>query len=543
MGAIGSKKREYKIGEKSSDSITDKKVIETVVCRDDDLEDGKMAEFEINDTNKVLLVKENGIYSAFGTKCPHYGAPLKNGVLINGKIRCPWHGACFNSKTGDIEDFPGLDSLPCYQVSVENGDVKVKAEVSALKNHKRVKEMSKYSHINPSTFVIIGGGAAAQVCTETLRQEGFNGKIILITKEKHLPYDRPKLSKALDTKASDLYLRNADFFKKADVSVMLETEVTSIDTSEKWVACNNGKLKVKYESLMIATGGQPIRMQIPGSDLKNIYYLRTPEDGKSIVKASAGKSVVIIGTSFIGMEVASYLMNKATSIHVIGRSPVPFAKVFGLDICNRIKQLFEEKGVVFHFEKDVVEFAGEDGLLTGIKFSSGECIRADVCVIGIGVKPATDYLKSSGISMNEKGLVMVDEFLKTNIDGIYACGDIVEFPLATYGNVRVNISHWQIAQAHGRVAALNMVGKVTALQSVPFFWCAMFGKNFRYAGYAENYDEVIIDGDVEKLEFVAYFISNSEVVAVCTANRDPEAAKFASRICQGEKILRNEIHT
>ncbi|GBM32218.1 Apoptosis-inducing factor 3 [Araneus ventricosus] len=543
MGALGSKRKEYRIGGDVGSKAVAEKFVEKVVCKDEEFQDGNMAEFELGEDGKILLVKENGTYSALGTKCTHYGAPLKNGVLIGGKIRCPWHGACFDSKTGDIEDFPGLDSLPCYEVTVTDGNVKVKAPLSSLKNHKRVKPMTKYSHANPTTYVVIGGGAAGLMCCETLRQEGFSGKIILISKESNPPYDRPKLSKALDSKPSALYLRNEEFYKTAEISLMLETNVTSIDTKERWIACNNGKLKVKYDSLMIATGGEPYKYDAPGSDLKNIFYLRTPEDGNLIAKESAGKPVVVIGSSFIGMEVASYLIGKATSITVIGRSDVPFATVFGKEIGARIKAMFEEKGVIFHSGKNIVKFVGSDGNLNAIELSSGETIAAEVCIIGIGVKPATEFLKDSGIAMNAKAQVIVNEMLETNIKGIFAGGDIIEFPLTSYDNVKANISHWQMALAHGRTGALNMLGKNTIFHSVPFFWSAMCGKNFRYAGYAPNFEEVIIKGDLEKLQFIAYYIKESKVAAVCTCNKDPEAARFASCMSLGETISKSQIES
>ncbi|KAF8793070.1 Apoptosis-inducing factor 3 like protein [Argiope bruennichi] len=543
MGALGSKRKEYRIGGDGSSKATPEKFVEKVVCKDEEFQDGNMAEFDLGEDGKILLVKENGTYSALGPKCTHYGAPLKNGVLIGGKIRCPWHGACFDSKTGDIEDFPGLDSLPCYEVTVTDGNVKVKAPLTSLKSHKRVKPMTKYSHANPTTYIVIGGGAAGLMCCETLRQEGFSGKIILISKESNPPYDRPKLSKALDSKPSALHLRNEEFYKTSDISLMLETNVTSIDTKERWIACNNGKLKVKYDRLMIATGGEPFKYDAPGSDLKNIFYLRTPEDGNLIAKESTGKPIVIVGTSFIGMEVASYLIGKATSITVIGRSDVPFAAVFGKEIGARIKAIFEEKGVIFHNGKNIVKFIGNEGNLNAIELSSGEIISAEVCIIGIGVKPATEFLKDSGIAVNVKGQVIVNEMLETNIKGIFAGGDIIEFPLASYENVKANISHWQMALAHGRTAALNMLGKNTVFHSVPFFWSAMCGKNFRYAGYAPNFDEVIIKGDLEKLQFIAYYIKEAKVAAVCTCNKDPEAARFASCMSLGETILKSQIES
>lgn len=540
MGGVSSKKKEYKV-ESVSPVCNDSEnyIIEKVVCGENDLQDGDMQEFDIGQEGKVLLVKENGVISALGTKCTHYGAPLIKGVLSNGQLRCPWHGACFNSVTGDIEDFPGLDSLPCYSVNVEHGQVKVRAPVEMLKSNKRRKELVRSVPTNANTFVVIGGGGAAQTCVETLRQEGFTGKLILITREKHLPYDRPKLSKALDAKAEDLYLRNQDFFKCADITVMLETTATGVDSSEKSIVCNDGK-KIKYDSLMIATGGQPLTLEIPGSDMKNVCLLRTPEDGNYIAANAVGKAVVIIGSSFIGMEVASYLSSKARSINIIARGDVPFSPVFGEKIGLKIKMMFEEKGVIFHSNASVTQFTGNDGVLTGVELSSGDILPADLCVVGIGVKPNTGFLEGSGISMNERGHVIVDEHLMTNIDGVYACGDIVEFPLATFNGRRVNISHWQMAESHGHTAAFNMLGKKKPLHTVPFFWSMMFGKSFRYAGYGVGYDDIVIQGNVDELKFTAYFCVKDDVVAVCTINNDPIAAQFASYLLAGKTLSKDD---
>ncbi|XP_067121328.1 apoptosis-inducing factor 3 isoform X2 [Centruroides vittatus] len=481
MGTSASKKKGGELNEgvycSKPDSGAAEDVVEVTVCREDDLENGEMKVYELGQQGSVLLVKEDGTFSALGTKCTHYNAPLIKGVLSNGKIRCPWHGACFNSKTGDIEDFPGLDSLPCYRVRVDGGEVKVSASSHEVGKNKRVKPTSKRTVDDKRTFIVIGGGGAGQTCVETLRQEGFTGRLILISKEPNRPYDRPKLSKALSAKAEDLALRSPDYYQSADIELWLNREVTSIETEKRLLTCSDGT-SIQYDAIMIATGGRP--RTLDNVDLKNIHYLRSVEDANVIAEKSRKKNVVILGTSFIGMEVAAYLADKANSISIIGSSTVPFLNVLGEDIGKGLQKLLEEHEIKFYNGNGIVEFVGNKGILTEVVLKTGEHIPADICVIGIGVLPSTEFLENTNIKLNSSKQIIVDEYMKTNVDGIFAGGDIVEFPL-TVMDARVNIGHWQLAMAHGRCAALNMLNKNEKLLTVPFFWSMLFGKSVRYA--------------------------------------------------------------
>ncbi|CAG9839946.1 unnamed protein product [Diabrotica balteata] len=228
---------------------TSAEFVEGVVCKVSDIQENELKTFLLGN-GEVLLVKQNNVISALGSKCTHYGAPLAKGALGNGRIRCPWHGACFKISTGDIEEFPGLDSLPCYQVTIEGKNVKVRAKKSDLISNKRIKPMGGKLGTTEDSIVIIGGGPAAETCAETLRQEKFGGSIIMICKENFVPYDRVRLSKdmALDIKTA--VFRNEDFYQTYNINVLKGIDATKVDTEKKIVSLRNNT-KVPYTKLFI----------------------------------------------------------------------------------------------------------------------------------------------------------------------------------------------------------------------------------------------------------------------------------------------------
>ncbi|XP_056602552.1 apoptosis-inducing factor 3 isoform X1 [Triplophysa dalaica] len=520
--------------------------IEASVCHVRDLENGQMREVDLG-TGRALLIKEHGEFLAMGHKCPHYGAPLVKGVLSKGRVRCPWHGACFNITTGDIEDYPGLDSLPTFQVRVEKEKVIIRANKQALQTQRRTKAMSKCSAVINSCngfshVLIIGSGPAGLVCAETLRQEGFTDRIVMCTMDKHPPYDRPKLSKSLESTAEQLQMRSAEFFQMHDIEVQLEKEVVSVDVRSKTVLFRDG-FKMEYRKLLIATGSRPKPLSYKGQDVGNVFYLRTPEEANSIAALASNKNAVIVGTSFIGMEVAAALTDKAHSVSVIGIEAVPFRKALGEKVGKVLMKLFELNRVKFYMLNEVWEMRGQNGQLKEVVLKSGKVLRADVCVIGIGSGPATAFLKQSGIHMDSKGFIPVNKTMQTNMDGVFAGGDVVTFPLALRSNKKVNIPHWQMAHVHGRVAALSMMGKATDIKAVPYFWTAMFGKSIRYAGYGDGFDDVVIQGDLEELKFVAFYTKSEEVVSVASMNYDPIVSRVAEVFGSGKTIRKRDVET
>ncbi|XP_064227957.1 apoptosis-inducing factor 3 isoform X8 [Aotus nancymaae] len=424
--------------------------VEAAVCHVKDLENGQMREVELG-WGKVLLVKDNGEFHALGHKCPHYGAPLVKGVLSRGRVRCPWHGACFNISTGDLEDFPGLDSLHKFQVKIEKEKVYVRASKQALQLQRRTKVMAKC--ISPSAgysgstnVLIVGAGAAGLVCAETLRQEGFSDRIVLCTLDRHLPYDRPKLSKSLDTQPEQLALRPKEFFRAYGIEVLTEAQVVTVDVRNKKVVFKDG-FKLEYSKLLLAPGSSPKTLSCKGKEVENVFTIRTPEDANRVVRLARGRNVVVVGAGFLGMEVAAYLTEKAHSVSVVELEETPFRRFLGERVGRALMKMFENNRVKFYMQTEVSELRAQEGKLKEVVLKSSKVVRADVCVVGIGAVPATGFLRQSGIGLDSRGFIPVNKMMQTNVPGVFAAGDAVTFPLAWRNNRRVNIPHWQMAHA------------------------------------------------------------------------------------------------
>eukprot|EP00731_Ephydatia_muelleri_P011006 Em0005g1592a len=504
--------------------------VTAVVAKTGDFKDNEMREVDVGGT-KVLLIKQNGVFSAIGSKCTHYAAPLVKGCLGQGRVRCPWHGACFNIKTGDIEDFPGLDGLQTYKVVVEGEDVVVKADKKSLESHKRTGICPFAPKDGEKTFLIIGGGPAGLECAETLRREGFKGKVILASRENVLPYDRPKLSKAMSVTAESIALRAKEFYSTNGIDLRLGKEATKLNLEERKVTFADGE-SLSYDSLLLATGSKPFVLPVAGFDLQNVLVLREPSQANEIAREATGKRVIVIGTSFIGMEATAYLAGKAAKITCVDMISAPFVRVLGEKIGAMVQKMFEEKGVEFRLGSGVKELKGTDGKFSSVVLSSGETLEGDLCVAGVGVVPATAFLKDSGLSMTKMGHIIVDKHLKAAA-GVYAAGDVAQFPLPLVAH-DTNIGHWQVAHKHGNVAALNMLGKETSFDSIPFFWTVLFNKSLRYCGHALKWDEIIYNGSVDERKFVAYYVKDDKVLAVCSLDSDPAVAQAAELMYQSK---------
>ncbi|XP_010619075.1 apoptosis-inducing factor 3 isoform X1 [Fukomys damarensis] len=518
--------------------------VEAAVCHVKDLENGQMREVELG-WGKVLLVKDGGEFHTLGHKCPHYGAPLVKGVLSRGRVRCPWHGACFNVSTGDLEDFPGLDSLHKFQVKIEKEKVYVRASKQALQLQRRTKVMAKCispsaGHSGSTNVLIVGAGAAGLVCAETLRQEGFSDRIVLCTLDRHLPYDRPKLSKSLDAQSDQLALRPKEFFRAYGIEVLTEAQVVTVDVRNKKVVFKDG-FKLEYSKLLLAPGSSPKTLSCKGKEVENVFTIRTPEDANRVVRLARGRNAVIVGAGFLGMEVAAYLTEKAHSVSVVELEETPFRRFLGERVGRALMKMFENNRVKFYMQTEVSELRAQEGKLKEVVLKSSKVVRADVCVVGIGAVPATGFLRQSGIGLDSRGFIPVNKMMQTNVPGVFAAGDAVTFPLAWRNNRKVNIPHWQMAHAQGRVAAQNMLAQEAEINTVPYLWTAMFGKSLRYAGYGEGFDDVIIQGDLEELKFVAFYTKGDEVIAVASMNYDPIVSKVAEVLASGRAIRKREV--
>ncbi|TMS07628.1 Apoptosis-inducing factor 3 [Larimichthys crocea] len=526
----------FDLEEKQMDQRGEQEEVTGMVCQEDDLKDGQMKEVTVED-KKVLLVRTQGQYSAVGSQCSHYSAPLIKGTLVGDRVRCPFHGACFNVKTGDIEEYPGLDCLPSYKVKVEDGKVYVTINKNFLKVTKRVKEMCSMAPDIKHTILLIGGGPAALVCAETLRQNCYQGRIIMITKDNLPPFDKPKLSKAMNVDSSSILLRPSEFFQQYGIDVWTQKEVVSVNTDDKKVKLSDGTLQ-NYDQLLISTGCRARPLSCPGSDLKGVKLLQSYEDAKEIHNSSLGQKAVVIGSSFIGMEVASYLSDKAASVAMVGSGRYPFERSLGPEIGKMSMQMLEEKNIKFYMNDRVTEIKGENGKLKAVVLKSGTVLEADVVIAGIGVIPNSDFMAGCKLEVDSQKAVIIDKFMRTNIPDVFSAGDVTSFPLAIRGDLRVNIGHWQMSQAQGRVAALNMLKKPTEFESVPFFWTVLAGKSIRYTGYGEGYTEIIFKGKVEERKFLAFYIKDDKVVAAASLMFDPAVAHVAELMTAGQILTK-----
>ncbi|XP_010022843.1 PREDICTED: apoptosis-inducing factor 3-like, partial [Nestor notabilis] len=482
----------------SSDTIT------AEVCKEADVGDGELWEVMVAGY-PMLLVRNKKEFSALSSKCPHYGAPLSKGVLRGERLRCPWHGACFNIKTGDIEEYPSLDCLSCFKVTVEDGKVFVTAKKKDLESNLRVKDTSKRCPLSRTTVLLLGGGVAALVCAETLRQEGFTGRIIMATKEKHVPYDKSKLTKEMNLKAEDIYMRTPEFLDAHGIELWTEKEAASVDFQKQKVQFTDGSSQ-KYDQLLIATGCHSSFLSVPGADLQNVCVLQTPEDSSKILELATGKSLVIIGASFIGMEVAAFLSDKAGAISVVERQEFPYQKVLGPQVGGVTMKMLQNRGVKFYMKAELRELKGKDGKVTEAVLASGKKLPADVVVVGIGTFPNSAFLKGTSIARDARGAILVDLHMQTNIPNVFAAGDVVSFPVALLSGEPCSIHHQQVAEVHGHTAALNMLKKEKELHTVPFFWTTMFGKSIRYAGCGTGYTDTVVKGSLEQEKFLIFYI-------------------------------------
>ena len=520
------------------------KQIEAVVGNINDLNDGEMRQVSVGET-EILLSRIDGKFYAVGAHCTHYKAPLAEGVLSGHHVVCPWHNAYYDVTTGDQQEPPGLDALSCYQVRIEGENVIV--SVPEETNGLRSPAMAQFDpNVDGRTFVILGAGAAGVHAAETLRVAGYQGRIVMITQDNKLPYDRTKLTKDYfigKTSAEEMPLRSPDFFKEHAIEVVLNKRVEQVQTTAKTIAFTDSDTgassdSLTYDALLVATGGKPRQLDIPGADLQNILTLRSFNDTDRILTTIKQKAqAVVIGSSFIGMETAAGLRQHGLEVTVVSPDSVPFKKILGEEIGKLFQQVHEENGVSFKFGRKAVQFEGNDKV-EAVILDNGDRLKADIVIVGIGVQPATDFLQ--GIDLHPKdGSVVVDEYLRA-ADGIYAAGDIARYPdWRTSESIRVE--HWRVAAQQGRIAAQNMTGKAVKFRGLPLFWTMQFDFPLRYIGHAQSWDEIIVDGDLQKQEFIAFYLKNNQVLAVATSHQDTETAAISELMRLNQMLTVDEL--
>ena len=485
-----------------------------------DLHDGEMKEVSAGET-RILLARVGDNFHAVSATCPHYGAPLVEGALCGTRVVCPWHHAVFNVINGDLEEPPALDSLVSYELRVEGE--KILVSLPEQVEDRRTPAMVKQdSTADPRQFVIIGAGAAGYAAAQALREEGFRGNVVLITREDRAPYDRPNLSKDYlhgHAEPEWLPLRGEDFFKEHDIQLLLNREVTRVDAHAKTILFESGET-MDYDALLVATGAAPVRLNIPGADLKNVCALRSFADADSIIEMAArSRRAVVVGASFIGMEAAYSLRERGLEVTVIAPSQEPFETTLGAEVGALFRRVHESYGVRFKLGSIVYRFEGNHNV-EAVTLDNGERIETDMVVVGVGVRPVTQFIDV--VELDHAGAIIVDSRLRA-ADGLYAAGDIASFPDPRTGE-RVRIEHWRTAQQQGRTAARNMVGHNVRFDAVPFFWTRQFDVALLYVGHAASWDDIIYRGDISSQDFLAFYVKNNRVLAVAGMNRDREMA-------------------
>jgi apoptosis-inducing factor 3 len=476
----------------------------------------------------VLLAHVAPNWFAVGAKCTHYGADLSEGVLVNETIRCPWHHACFELRNGAASCAPALNDLPSYSVLVENNIVRVTGKRDqarfrtdgAASRGSRAPEkvvLDENPARGPRSVFIVGASAAGIACAEMLRRGSYRGRITLVDRDSDAPYDRPNLSKdylAGNAPEEWLPLHPKEFFDDQKITILSGVEARGIDTGSRTVQLSDGSVH-GYGALLIATGASPIQLAINGGE--RIRYLRTLADCRGIISGIAGaRRAVVIGSSFIGLEVAASLVTRGLEVHVVAPEALPLERVLGVELGELIRSVHERRGVRFHFGRTVKAVDREAVIL-----DDDTRLAADVVIAGVGVRPNLELAEEAGLVL-DKGIV-VNEFLETSADHVFAAGDVARWPDA-YSDARLRVEHWVVAERQGQVVARNMLGHRERFDDIPFFWSAHYDELFiRYTGHVEHWDETRIDGDVAKLDCAVSYLVGGRRRAIATINRDRQS--------------------
>ena len=480
------------------------------------------------DGEAVLLARVGGEWLALGAVCSHYNGPLAEGLIVGDTVRCPWHHACFSLRTGKALRPPALRNLEAWRVEERGGTVYVTGKVSATP---RVR----HSAPTPESVVIVGGGAAGDSAAATLRGEGYEGSITIVDPDESAPYDRPNCSKdylAGNAPEEWLPLRTPEYDRDEGITRLAGRKAAELRLSQREVLLDDGRT-VPFRSLLLATGATPVRLA--PDVVQNgvpVHYLRTLADSRAIVAAAdRAKRAVVLGASFIGLEVAASLRARGLEVHVVAPDSHPLGRVLGPQLSGLVRRIHEEHGVVFHLERKARQIGGGNVVL-----ESGERIPADLVVVGIGVQPNLDLAKASGIEL-DRG-VMVSRYLETSAPGVFAAGDIARWPDSHTGQ-SIRVEHWVVAQRQGQAAARNILGAREPFDAVPFFWSAHYDLSIRYAGHAERWDAIDVDGDVDSKDCTVRYMLKGRAIAAATVGRDIESLRFeaASERMESARLL------
>jgi NADPH-dependent 2,4-dienoyl-CoA reductase/sulfur reductase-like enzyme/nitrite reductase/ring-hydroxylating ferredoxin subunit len=498
----------------------------------------------------VLLIRRGTDVFAIGAVCTHYGAPLVEGLIVDDTVRCPWHHACFSTQTGEALRAPALDPVARWRVEAVRDRARQFTPLDQPVGAVYVREKLRRADYRPSSsaagmprsVVIVGGGAAGNAAAETLRREGYSGRLTMLSADDSLPCDRPNLSKGYlagtASEESNL-LRSAKFYRDHEIDLHLGARVVAIDIKNGRVELADGS-RHAYGALLLATGADPARLEVPGGDLTHVHYLRTLADSRALVsKAVTSRRALVIGASFIGLEVAASLRTRNIEVTVVGPETIPMEKILGPEVGNFIRRLHEAHGVTFHLGTTVTSI-GE----RSVTLKNGKTLPADLIVVGIGVRPVIALAERAGLAV-DRG-VTVDEHLETSAPRIFAAGDIARWPDRLTGE-RIRVEHFVVAERQGQTAARNILGHREIFDAVPFFWTEQYDLGIAYVGHAERWDKAEIDGKLEERDCAITYRRGGRKLAVATIHRDLDGLRneveFERAIATGRQPLTGGAET
>jgi NADPH-dependent 2,4-dienoyl-CoA reductase/sulfur reductase-like enzyme/nitrite reductase/ring-hydroxylating ferredoxin subunit len=474
-----------------------------------DLRDGGMLVGRVGDDD-VLLARRGDEVFAVGAHCTHYHGPLADGLIAGDTVRCPWHHACFSLRTGEAVRAPALDPIARWRVERIGDAVFVRERLA-----ERAAARLQASRDTPASIVIVGGGAAGLAAADMLRREGYDGPVTIVSADDSPPVDRPNLSKdflAGSAQEDWIPLRPPEFYGEQHIDLRLGVRVSALDVHERRLTLDEGT-RVPFGALLIATGAEPVRLNIAGSPAVPVHYLRSFGDSRAIIASVSGaKRVLVVGASFIGLEVAASLRSRGIAVDVVAPDREPLERAMGPEVGRFVRALHEAHGVAFHLGRTVRDVEGRTATL-----SDATKLDADAIVVGVGVRPLTGLAEAAGLTI-DRG-VAVNEYLETSAPGIFAAGDVARWPDPHTGE-RIRVEHWVVAERQGQVAARNMLGGRERYDAVPFFWSQHYDVAINYVGHAETWDAVEIDGRLESRDCTVTYMRGGRALAVATIGRD-----------------------
>ena len=477
----------------------------------------------------VVMVRSHGEVFAVGATCSHYGGPLAEGIVADGTIRCPWHHTAFDLGTGEAIRPPALKDIACWKVAVRDGVARVTDKHPAPDDYTVAPTVAEHRASArrpvsagpdwPESVLILGGGAAGECGAETLRREGYDRPITIIDATPDGPVDRPNLSKdylAGNAPEDWIPLRPASFYHDHGIELVLGRRAVSLDTHERQLRLDDGSVR-PFGALLIATGASPVQLQF-GDAGQPVHYLRTLADSRAIIAASRhATNAVVIGASFIGLEVAASLRTRQLPVTVVAPEWHPMERVLGAELGDLILGLHRAKGVDFRLGQTVATVSD-----SRVTTSEREQLRADLVVAGVGVRPNVELAERAGLAV-DRG-ILVDEFLRTTVSGVFAAGDVARYPDPITGE-RIRVEHWVAAQRQGQTAARNILGAHERFDAVPFFWSQHYDLMINYVGHAERWDDIVIDGDLSARDATVSYRLAGRTLATVTIGRDQDGLR------------------